>query len=371
MSDDETSAPDRATAPPRMVSRRLALGAMGTVAAAAGVAAATAPGQAKAQAGSTFVLPMPAPKAPPMAELVNLWQFEDQARVVIGAARLAPVAGSDRTVTDRMTLMPRINIPARDLDLTTSLFGDNHFTPIIVGPMANQKRFHPEGELATARGASKAYAGMVVSSASDVPLAQIAAATTQPLWVQVDGKAPGLRDAVAQAAAHKAKAVVVTINPAAPDWAAVDAVAKATSLPVIVKGVTTAQQAKDAVAHGAKGVVVSNWRAGAPANQPGTLLNVEPVVQAVGGQVPVLADGSFRYGSDVLKALALGAKAVMIGRPVMWGLAAYGADGVQGAVEFLQTDLARFSAMCGGTSIAAINRKMVRIHAPIPMARTA
>ena len=68
-----------------------------------------------------------------MAELVNLWQYEDQARAKVGAARLAPVTGSDRTVTDRIILMPRVNIPARDLDLTTSLFGDNHFTPIIVG----------------------------------------------------------------------------------------------------------------------------------------------------------------------------------------------------------------------------------------------
>lgn len=369
MSDDETRAPERATPPPRLVSRRLALGAMGTVAAAAGVAASAAPAQA--QVGSTFNLPMPPHRPPPMAELVNLWQFEDEARAKIGAARLAPVAGSDRTVTDRITLMPRINIPARNLDLTTPLFGDNHFTPIIIGPVANQKRFHPEGELATARGAAKAYSGLIVSSASDTPLAQIAAATNQPLWVQVDGKAPGLRDATAQAAAHKAKAVVVTINPAAPDWTAVDAAVKATSLPVIVKGVTTAQQAKDAVARGAKGVVVSNWRAGAPANQPGTLLNIEPVVQAVGGQVPVLADGSFRYGSDVLKALALGAKAVLVARPAMWGLASYGSDGVQGAVEFLQTDLARFAAMCGCTSVAAINRKVVRIHPALPAARTA
>ena len=145
--------------------------------------------------------------------------------------------------------------------------------------------------------------------------------------------------------------MVVTVNagtsasgPATPasariDWAAVDAVIKGTSLPVIVKGITRPQDAKEAVARGAKGVVVSNYRGGNAAALTGTLLLVAPVVQAVGDQVPVLVDGSFRRGTDILKALGFGAKGVLIGRPVMWGLAAYGADGVQGVVEMLQTEL--------------------------------
>ena len=119
---------------------------------------------------------------------------------------------------------------------------------------------------------------------------------------------------------------------------------------MIVKGITRPQEAKEAVAHGAKGVVVSNYRGGNAAALPGTLLLVAPVVQAVGGQVPVLVDGSFRRGTDIVKALAFGAKGVLIGRPVMWGLAAYGADGVQGVVEMLQTELARYMCMCGRPS---------------------
>ena len=154
------------------------------------------------------------------------------------------------------------------------------------------------------------------------------------------------------------------------DWAAVDAVIKATSLPVIVKGITHPQDAKEAVARGAKGVVVSNYRGGNAAALKGTLLLVAPVVQAVGGQVPVLVDGSFRYGADILKALALGAKGVLIGRPIMWGLAAYGADGVQGVVELLQTDLARIMAMCGRVNLAAVNDSLVRIHAALPPVKT-
>jgi isopentenyl diphosphate isomerase/L-lactate dehydrogenase-like FMN-dependent dehydrogenase len=274
-----------------------------------------------------------------------------------------------------------MNIPTRDLDLTSSLFGDQHFAPIIAGPIADQKRFHPDGEVAMARGASAAKAAMVVSSDASLPLAMIAQAATTPLWLQVYAKSPKLKDVLAEAGAAKAKAVIVTVNAgtsaggsAAPasapiDWAAVDAVVKGTSLPVIVKGITRPQDAKEAVARGAKGVVVSNYRGGSAAGLTGTLLLIAPVVQAVGDQVPVLVDGSFRRGTDILKALGFGAKGVLIGRPVMWGLAAYGADGVQGVLEMLQTELARYMCMCGRPSLAAIDPSLVRLHAPLPTAR--
>ena len=109
-------------------------------------------------------VPTPPPALVPRADLVNVLEYESQARLVLGPAKVAPISGSDRTVTDRITLRPRMNIPTRDLDLTSTLFGDQHFTPIIVGPIADQKRFHAEGEVAMARGASAAKAAMVVSS---------------------------------------------------------------------------------------------------------------------------------------------------------------------------------------------------------------
>jgi 4-hydroxymandelate oxidase len=221
---------------------------------------------------------------------------------------------------------------------------------------------------------------MVVSSDTSVPLATIAQAATTPLWLQVYANSHKVKDVLAEAGA--ARAVIVTVNagasahgPAAPasahiDWTAVDAVVKATSLPVIVKGITHADDAKEAAARGAKGVVVSNYRGGNAAALSGTLLLVAPVVQAIGDQIPVLVDGSFRRGTDILKALAFGAKGVLIGRPVMWGLAAYGADGVQGVVEMLQTELARYMCMCGRPSLAAVDPSLVRVHAPLPTART-
>ena len=377
MPDDETpdnaaKAAEKTSPPTAMTSRRQAFGVMGTTV-AAGVVGAAMPALAAAP---------PAPPPPvlvPQADLVEVFEYETQARGVLGAGKLGPVLGSDRSVTDRITLRPRMNIPTRDLDLTGTLFGDQHFTPIIVGPIANQKRFHPDGEVAMARGVSAAKAAMVISSDSSVPLATIAQAATTPLYLQVYAGSPKVKEQLSAASAAKAKAVFVTVNagtsagaPAASgniDWAAVDAVIKGTSLPVIVKGITTPAEAKEAVAHGAKGVVVSNYRSGNAAGLPGTLLLVAPVVQAVGGQVPVLVDGSFRRGTDIIKALGFGAKGVLIGRPVMWGLAAYGADGAQGVVEMLQTELARYMCMCGRPTLAAVGPDLVRVHAALPMVR--
>ena len=381
MPDDETIMAEKTSSPTGMTSRRQAIGVMGTTVAASMVGATMPALGAPAQtpAATPLRVPTPPPALVPRADLVNVLEYEPQARLVLGPAKVAPILGSDRTVTDRITLRPRMNIPTRDLDLTSTLFGDQHFTPIIVGPIADQKRFHPDGEVAMARGASAAKAALVVSSDASVPLATIAQAATTPLWLQVYAKSPKVKDVLAEASAAKAKAVIVTVNAgtsasgpatrARIDWAAVDAVVKGTSLPVIVKGIAHPQDAKEAVARGAKGVVVSNYRGGNAAALTGTLLLVAPVVQAVGDQIPVLVDGSFRRGTDILKALGFGAKGVLIGRPVMWGLAAYGADGVQGVVEMLQTELARYMCMCGRPSLAAVDPSLVRVHAPLPTVR--
>ena len=379
MRDEKTIAAGKTGTCAATASRRQAIGVMGVT---VGIAVAATPASAApAQAPAPLREPLPPPVLVPQGDLVNVLEYEPQARLVLGPAKVAPISGSDRTVTDRITLRPRMNIPTRDLDLTSTLFGDQHFAPIIVGPIADQKRFHPEGEAATARGASAAKAAMVVSSDASLPLAAIAQAATTPLWLQVYAKGSKVKDLLAEADAAKTRAVIVTVNAGASangsarpasahiDWAGVDAVVKGTSLPVIVKGITRPQDAKEAIARGAKGVVVSNYRGDNAAALTGTLLLVAPVVQAVGDQVPVLVDGSFRRGTDILKALAFGAKGVLIGRPVMWGLAAYGADGVQGVVEMLQTELARYMCMCGRPSLAAVNPSLVRVHAALPTVR--
>jgi 4-hydroxymandelate oxidase len=381
MPDDETSVPKKTSSPPEVASRRKAIGVMGATL-SAGMAAMPALGAPEQTLAATpYREPTPPPARVPQGDLVDVLEYETQARLVLGPAKAAPILGSDRTVTDRITLRPRMNIPTRDLDLTSTLFGDQHFAPLIVGPIAGQKRFHPDAEIAMARGASAAMAAMVVSSDASVPLVAIAEAATTPLWLQVYANSPKVKDVLAEASAAKARAVIVTVNagtsaggPAAPasariDWAAIDAVVKGTSLPVIVKGITRAEDAKEAVARGARGVVVSNYHGGNAAALTGTLLLIEPVVQAVGDRIPVLVDGSFRRGTDIIKALGFGAKGVLIGRPVMWGLAAYGADGVQGVVEMLQTETARYMAMCGRPTLAAVDPSLVRVHAPLPAVR--
>lgn len=376
---NETMVDKETRFPADVTSRRQAIGVTGT-AVCAGLVGTAMPALG-ASAPTPLREPTPPPALAPQADLVNVLAYEPQARLVLGPQKVAPILGSDRTVTDRITLRPRMNIPTRDLDLTSTLFGDEHFAPIIVGPIADQKRFHAEGEVAMARGASAAKAAMVVSSDASMPLTAIAAVATTPLYLQVYTRSPDIKERLGQAEAARAKAVFVTVDagtstsgPATPasariDWSAIDAVIKGTSLPVIVKGIIHPEDAKEAVARGAKGVVVSNYRGGDAAALTGPLLFVAPVVQAIGDQIPVLVDGSFRRGTDILKALGFGAKGVLIGRPVMWGLAAYGANGVQGVVEMLQTELARYMCMCGRPSLASVNSSVLRVHAPLPPAR--
>ena len=117
-----------------------------------------------------------------------------------------------------------------------------------------------------------------------------------------------------------------------------------------------------AVQHGVQGIVVSSYAGGETGSTAASIEMLPAIADAVGGHLAVLVDGGFRRGSDVLKALALGARAVLLGRPPVWGLAAYGADGVQRLLELMQTELARDMAMCGRVNLQAIDRTVVKVH---------
>lgn len=317
---------------------------------------------------------------PPRSDLVNALEFEASARAALAPDVFGRIAGGERAPFERMTLRHRVMVPTTDLDLSVSLFGDTIVAPIIAGPIADQRRFHADAEIATARGVAAAKAAMVVSGESSVAIEEIASASSAPLWAQVFATAPNAKDSLARAAAAKCRAACVTVHAgasasarspvpssAAIGWASLDELLRVSTLPVVVKGITRVEDAREAVARGAKGVIVSAYRGGSDTTTASPILSLRAIVEAVGDQVPVLVDGSFRRGTDVIKALALGARAVLVGRPVMWGLAAYGADGVQSVIEMLQTELARYMCMCGKATPTELTPDVVRLHADRPV----
>ena len=308
----------------------------------------------------------PSDRLAPVLELLNAPEFEAMARLVLSPARFEAIRGGQRTSFDRMTFRQRLMVYAMDLDLTTRLFGHDMFAPIIVGPVANQGDLHPDGELATARGASAGKAVMVATRQSSHPINEVVAASDEPVWYQLYADSGALADDAARAVDAGCRAVCVTVGvssdrrPVPTDWDAIAGLTQAVDVPVVVKGIMNVDDAETALATGAQGLVVSNH--GGLVDGGGTLaIDVLPAVaDAVAGRAPVLVDGSFRRGTDVLKGLALGATAVLVARPPMWGLAAYGAEGVQTVVEILQTELARNMAASGRPTIEMIDRALVR-----------
>lgn len=343
---------------------------------ALGAAAAVLVGS-KVAPGSTAGVQPGAERAgvAPRAELVNTLEYEQQAKLKLAPAAFSLIAGGDRGGFDRITLRPRMLVDTRRLDLSVTLFGEQHFAPIVLGPVADQKRFHPDGELATVKGASAARAVVMLSSRASVPLQEIAAGAGTSLWYQVFAGDPAARRQIQEAVNARCSAICITggAAPAASgtrrsaiaakmDWSAVDALKRGLTVPVMVKGITTPEAAQVALQHGVDGIIVSNYGGLAGATTDSVVLTLPSIVDTVGGKVPVLVDGSFRRGTDILKALAFGAQGVLVARPAMWGLAAYGADGVQGIVEMLQTELARYMAMCGRSHLKLLDRSLLRLH---------
>ena len=315
--------------------------------------------------------PANAPRLPPREELVNVLEFEEVAKSLLQPTAHSTIAGGDRTAFDTMTLRPRMCIPTLDLDLTVELFGDRHYTPIIAGPAADQRRYHPDAELATVRGASAARAAIVLSSRSSVAVGPLVAEAKTPLWVSVYATDRGAARIQAQQARDAGcKVLCITLGAAADatrtaslskaDWAALDQIGQGLNLTTVVKGVMSTGDAERALSAGARGLIVSNHGSTQPGGAPIEVLS--SIVDAVRSRAPVLIDGGFRRGHDIVKALILGARGVLITRPVMWGLAAYGAHGVQSVLEMLQSDLARQMGALGASNLAALSRALIKVH---------
>ncbi|MEX2301521.1 MAG: alpha-hydroxy acid oxidase [Bryobacterales bacterium] len=326
----------------------------------------------------------PPGRTPPPDELVNVFDAEAIAKRRLPDALFAKIAGSNREAFDRIILQPRMFEPTRGMDLTLELFGTKLFAPILAGPASRADRFHDGGEMALVRGASSTKTLAVISGSSILPLDNLAAEAKAGAWYQVYPEtemAPVLRR-VAQAAGAGFRAVCITVgtpyqptafdgapNPAklaalgkpAMNWSVVDQVRQAAKLPAVLKGIMSPEEARTAAERGVDGIVVSN-HGGRFVQGLATPIEVLPeIVDAVGGKIPVLMDSDIRRGTDIVKALALGARAVLVARPMLWGLAAYGEAGVSTVLEMLQGETARNMALCGKRTLADLDRSLVRI----------
>lgn len=353
-----------------------------------------------------------------LPELLNLDDVERLAASVMTPDALAYFAGGagdeltvrwNRERYQALALRQRILRDVEIPDCTTAIFGQHFDVPILLAPTANLKVVHPEGEIATVRGAGRAGAVMVLSSGANTAVEDVAAAATQPIWFQLYvAKDRGLARALIQRAeAAGAKALCVTVDGALDGarnrqnrtplrlppgvghphyvgiteppteqtldrvraqvllWKDIEWIRGLTRMPVLLKGVLDADDAATAVGLGVDGIIVSNHGGRCLDTLPATIDALPPIVARVGGRVPVLVDGGIRRGTDVIKALALGAAAVQIGRPHVYGLAVGGAEGVAHVVRILRQELLMAMALMGCARIADItNNAIWRSSAP-------
>ncbi|WP_327286814.1 alpha-hydroxy acid oxidase [Streptomyces sp. NBC_01198] len=352
-----------------------------------------------------------------------LAELRDKAR-----ARLDPVhwdfyeggAGTETAVAEnvlafrRLALLPRVLRGAGPVDTRVTLPGARARTPVVIAPTAFHALAHPDGERATARAAAAAGAVLITSMASTTAVAEVTVAARSvcedaavwfQLYLQPDPEVT--HTLVRRARQAGCTALVVTVDspvfgrrprddrngfhglppgcatenmrdlPGAPPDGTLDiAMSPALSwddlrrlrdhheLPILLKGVLHPDDARLAVAEGMRGVIVSNHGGRQLDAAPASVEALPRVADAVAGRIPVLLDGGIRSGSDVVTALALGATAVGVGRPVLWGLAAEGEDGVARVLAELQADTAHVLALCGAADCTAPTRDQVVVRGP-------
>ncbi len=354
--------------------------------------------------------------------LVNVHDFEAEAARRLPADVLDYYAGGaldevtlreNRAAYDRIPLYYRVLAGVRPRELATTVLGERVAVPILVAPTAFHRMAHADGELATARASARANTLMVVSTLSNTGVEEIADASSGPLWFQLyiykDREAT--RDLVARVEKTRCRAVVLTVDApllgprerdvrnrfALPEgltvknlagagqgtvsqelfgsglakyvstfidpaisWRDVEWLQGITHLPIVIKGIVRANDARRAVEMGVKGIVVSNHGGRQLDTSPATIDALPHVVKAAGGRAEVYVDGGIRRGVDVVKALARGARAVFVGRPVLWGLAVDGEAGVARVLEILRAEFDLAMGLCGASTLDEIDGTLLR-----------
>jgi 4-hydroxymandelate oxidase len=351
---------------------------------------------------------------------LNLLEYEDAARALIPRIAFDYIAGgsgdeitlrANRDAFARRFLIPRVLRGITTPEPRTTVLGQEVALPVLLAPVGFHRLAHPEGEIAGARAARAAGTIFVASTASTIPLEEVAphagawwfqlyvfrdreisrhlveraeAAGASALVVTVDTPVLGRREADernrfalpvgvgwanfadttyafmrevpegSSLSAHISSSFEYTLG-----WEDLDWLASITSLPVIPKGILHPEDARLAVEHGARAMVVSNHGGRQLDGCVATLDALPAIAEAVDGRAEILLDGGVRRGTDVLKALALGARATLIGRPYIWGLAVDGEAGVRRVLDLLSAEMMRDLTLCGCASVAQVNGSLL------------
>jgi 4-hydroxymandelate oxidase len=335
----------------------------------------------------------------------HVWDFFD------GGAQDEVTLGRNRRALDAVALRGRFLRDVAERDLSVEVLGQRLDLPVIIAPMRGHRMLHPEGEIGTALGAADAGTILTVSTVSSDSIEDIRDATPGPLWFQLYHMGRAISEMLVRRAEDAGYAAIcVTVdapvaNPIArsvrhgsslppgfssgnfvgalaglgieqdgseamlfrpPDaipftWDDFRWLRSITSLPIVLKGIHTPEDAVDCVTHGVDAIVVSNHGARQIDGTRSSIEMLPDVAQAVGSSVEVYLDSGIRRGTDVVKALSLGARAVLVGRPIAWGLAWSGAAGVRRALEILRSEIDRAMAICGTTTPAGLDIDAVEL----------
>ncbi len=355
-------------------------------------------------------------------QALNVFDFEPVMKRNVSPAHYGYVAtGSDDEATmranregfARLQLRPRRLVDVSAVDMSWEIFGTRYASPIALAPTASNKAFHGAGEIAVAGAARSGGHLQMLSTMATTSVEDASAARGAPLWFQLY---PTQRWDVGEALLRRAEragcqVIVLTVDVLAPQnwesyrrlqradtqpcatchgptfrdfiarkpnfegidvggvhtnaatnltWAFVQRLRDATRMKIVLKGILAHEDASLAAANGADGIIVSNHGGRAEDNGRSTIDALPEIVAAVGGRIPVLIDGGFRRGTDIVKALALGAQGICIGRPYLWGLGAFGQAGVERVLEILRTEVRAAMQQLGAPSIHRLTPAMVR-----------